>query len=89
MRSPQIYMASSLRLSSPVQAIEDSANTQIFSKIANYAFGAHERMHKRQKLAARQRIVPAALAISGSINPADHAHTFPMLLQMLREKASL
>ena len=71
-----------------LQAVQESANAGIFGRIADYAFGEHDRLHKRQKFTARQRIVPTALAISGCINPADHAETFPILLQKLKDKVS-
>ena len=65
-----------------VQAVQDSANADTFERLAAYAFQEHASCSKRQ----RQRIVPTALAVSGSINPADHADTFPGLLQALRDK---
>lgn len=69
-----------------LQEVLAKANEDSFSRIVDYAFKEHQSCFRKQKLAARQRIVPTALAISGSINPTDHAETFPTLMHMLQER---
>jgi hypothetical protein len=65
----------------------DAANAETFDRLADFAFEKHSNPHKRRKMGTRQRIVPTALAVAGSISAADHSETFPSLACCLRKKA--
>lgn len=72
-----------------LQAVHDKANEETFDKLGMYVFQMHTDAHKDQRKQSRQRIVPTALAISGSITATDQEETLPMLLQSLRGKVVL
>ena len=69
-----------------LQEVLEATNTSAFHALAEYAFQQHISPHKRRSAASRQRIIPTALAVAGSISAADHSETFPALVAELRRK---
>ena len=69
-----------------VQEVLEATNTSAFQALAAYAFQQHSSPHKWRAAASRQRIIPTALAVAGSISAADHSETFPALVAELRRK---
>ena len=68
-----------------LQAVLEETNHATFQALLHFAANAHE-APKPLSYAQRSRIIPTAMTFAGGVNSADHAHTFPTLVNLLRQQ---
>ena len=68
-----------------MQRVLEDSSSQTFREIGAFV----QQSHPSQPGKARQRILPTALAIAGSINAADNIDTFPSLQRFLHSQVCL
>lgn len=71
-----------------MQAVLEATNYATFQALLQFAASAHQVPAKTSSFVQRSRIIPAALTFAGGVNSADHAHTFPTLVSLLRQQVS-
>jgi len=64
----------------------EETNAAKFAELAGFVAAEHRAARGAGGGAGRQRL-PAALAVAGGVNSADHAQTFPALVDLLRRQA--
>lgn len=74
----------------PLQEVEGAAQAAIFRRLSAYVLKQHSLLLKKQGVFrathSRYRILPTVYAVSGTLNPADHADTLPALADGLRKQ---
>jgi len=72
-----------------LQAVLEQTNYATFQALLQFAATAHQDPNSSNSFAQRRRIIPTALTFAGGVNSADHAQTFPTLVNLLRQQVRL
>jgi len=72
-----------------LQAVLEQTNYATFQALLQFAATAHQDPNSSNSFAQRRRIIPTALTFAGGVNSADHAQTFPALVNLLRQQVRL
>lgn len=64
----------------------EETNHATFQALLHFAASAHKAPVMSGSFAQRSRIIPTAMTFAGGVNSADHAHTFPTLVDLLRQQ---
>lgn len=72
-----------------LQAVLEQTNDATFQALLQFAATAHQDPNSSNSFAQRRRIIPTALTFAGGVNSADHAQTFPTLVNLLRQQVPL
>ncbi|KAL0049556.1 hypothetical protein WJX82_004745 [Trebouxia sp. C0006] len=73
-------------LSQHLEAVLEQTNYATFQALLQFAATAHQDPNSSNSFAQRRRIIPTALTFAGGVNSADHAQTFPALVNLLRQQ---
>ncbi|KAA6416560.1 MAG: origin recognition complex subunit 3-like, partial [Trebouxia sp. A1-2] len=73
-------------LSQHLEAVLEQTNDATFQALLQFAATAHQDPNSSNSFAQRRRIIPTALTFAGGVNSADHAQTFPTLVNLLRQQ---
>ncbi len=69
-----------------LQAVLEQTNYATFQALLQFAATTHQDPNSSNSFAQRRRIIPTALTFAGGVNSADHAQTFPTLVNLLRQQ---
>lgn len=69
-----------------LQAVLEETNHTTFQALLHFTANAHEAPNLSCSYAQRSRIIPTAMTFAGGVNSADHARTFPTLVNLLRQQ---
>ena len=68
-----------------LQEVLEQTNISTFQELLNFVITAHQPATTQHEFGQRRRI-PTALTFAGGVNSADHAQTFPALVDLLRQQ---
>lgn len=69
-----------------LQDILEESNHATFQALLQFAAAAHHAPDMSSSFVHRSRIIPTALTFAGGVNSADHAQTFPTLVNLLKQQ---
>lgn len=69
-----------------LQEVLEQTNISTFQELLNFVATARQPATKQHAFGHRRRIIPTALTFAGGVNSADHAQTFPALVDLLRQQ---
>ena len=69
-----------------LQDVLEETNHATFQALLHFAATAHQAPDMSSSFVQRSRVIPTALTFAGGVNSADHAQTFPTLVDLLRQQ---
>lgn len=69
-----------------LQEVLEQTNISTFQELLNFVATTHQPATTQHTFGQRRRIIPTALTFAGGVNSADHAQTFPALVDLLRQQ---